>query len=498
MVLPGHHNWRILGPYGEGHPVSWSSGDETEGVTGSPSDGVAARRSAVRQAVVELVRTRPGLVEDADLLDGYLRDVCPSQPAEVAVVVVAARGGVPEELVHASEGHHVEAMAARLASRLNAEAGIDQVLARWAVDTWAIALGRTPAPAEADTVEMAVTAMPPPEPPAAAARTDGEALRAMVAPAKPSKKPAPPEPAPAPVSDGATLAPPAVGGPQKTRTRRPPAPPPPTPPPPPSSRERPSRRNIAVAAAVVVALAAVALVVSIGQNDGTETAGPPSTDSTEVEVTSTSTGPPTSTTPPRQFPSSRVPLAPGTYATVSFQPAATLTVGTGWEMLTPETSEFFELRQTEIPFARVSFMHLTEVFQAGATIRASSDIRKPGAVEPVPGDVAGWLAANPNLMLGPRSPVRTSGLTGTRFDVTVPTGYDTALCGGNRCVPLWPFKDAKPNEIGQLGPTLRHLLYALDVGDQKVLMMVATAPEDAARLQPEAEKVLATLRFAGR
>jgi hypothetical protein len=244
----------------------------------------------------------------------------------------------------------------------------------------------------------------------------------------------------------------------------------------------------------VAALVAVAVVVAVSQDGGTDDArsAPAPID---TAITATSAAPTTSTEPPKQFPASRVALAPGAYATTSFQPGMTLSVSGAWEMLTPETAEFFEIRKTEAPFARVSVMHLTEVFQAGAAIRASADIRKPGAVEPVPGDVAGWLAANPNLSVGPRTPVRVPGLSGTRFEVAVPTGYDTALCGGNRCVPLWPFKNAKPNEIGQLGPGLRHLLYALDVGDQRVLVMVATAPEDGAQLVSEAEKVLATVKF---
>jgi hypothetical protein len=135
----------------------------------------------VRRALVELVRTRRPVADDQERLDGYLRDVCPHHPAEVAVVVVAARAGVPGELAHASEGHGVDATVARLAARLHSEAGVDRELAQWAVETWAVALGRMPA--VAPTVEVPVTS-PTVEMPVSvpAARSPRQAGRGREAP----------------------------------------------------------------------------------------------------------------------------------------------------------------------------------------------------------------------------------------------------------------------------------------------------------------------------
>ncbi|MDQ4097796.1 MAG: hypothetical protein M3144_08020, partial [Actinomycetota bacterium] len=128
-----------------------ASGPWDEPGTGGdgPVQAASGRRDEVRRALISLVRRDREVLEDDERLDGYLRDLCPHQPAEVSVVVVAARGGVPHDLTRATEGHPLEAVSARLASRLHAEAGIDQELARWAVDTWAIALGKAPESPEA-------------------------------------------------------------------------------------------------------------------------------------------------------------------------------------------------------------------------------------------------------------------------------------------------------------------------------------------------------------
>ena len=71
--------------------MSWSSGSWDEpGKSGrDPAEEAGSRREEVRRAVIELVRTRRAVAEDQERLDGYLRDVCPNQPGEVAVVVVA-------------------------------------------------------------------------------------------------------------------------------------------------------------------------------------------------------------------------------------------------------------------------------------------------------------------------------------------------------------------------------------------------------------------------
>src|SRR5687768_5933076 len=110
--------------------MSWSSGswDDPSRSAGNSTGEPGGRREDVRRAVVELVRTRRPVADDQERLDGYLRDVCPHDPAEVAVVVVAARAGVPGELAHATEGHGVGATVARLASRLHSEAGVDREL----------------------------------------------------------------------------------------------------------------------------------------------------------------------------------------------------------------------------------------------------------------------------------------------------------------------------------------------------------------------------------
>jgi hypothetical protein len=172
-------------------------------------------RREVRRAVADLVRSRPDLVEDQDRLRGYLRDMCPTRPAEVAVIVVAAGAGVPEELKGADQGHALEALSARLANRMQVESGIDGDLARWAVDTWVLALrpAGDVAPSPPDGLRAMVAGAMPPAP---GAGTPGDHVTTpppappVIGPTRAPPAPAgggpwasaPPEPAPAPARAG--------------------------------------------------------------------------------------------------------------------------------------------------------------------------------------------------------------------------------------------------------------------------------------------------------
>lgn len=107
---------------------------------------------AARQSLIELCRGRgeEGLVDDADRLEAFLRDMCPGRHAEIHCLTMAVREGVVADLRTADEqGGFTAATQVRLAERLVQRLGMGEEAAAWTVAAWSEALGLaayTPAP----------------------------------------------------------------------------------------------------------------------------------------------------------------------------------------------------------------------------------------------------------------------------------------------------------------------------------------------------------------
>ena len=96
----------------------------------------------VRDKLAELVgRFGLDLCNDPKRCKGLLHDVCSEHRREIVALVAAAREGVGSELRHSSDGSPKELVFARLTKRLYETEGMDEGLARWAVESWALALG---------------------------------------------------------------------------------------------------------------------------------------------------------------------------------------------------------------------------------------------------------------------------------------------------------------------------------------------------------------------
>jgi hypothetical protein len=96
-----------------------------------------------REKLVELVRTQgPALVQDARRLRGLLKDLCPHDKKEVHVLVSAVEERVPQDLAATPDGLPWEGVSARLVQRLVDGLGMGAEAARWAVDSWGLALGK--------------------------------------------------------------------------------------------------------------------------------------------------------------------------------------------------------------------------------------------------------------------------------------------------------------------------------------------------------------------
>jgi len=82
------------------------------------------------------------LCTDRQRVEGLLRDLCGQHRREIGVLVSAVREGVAQEL-RGAPGTEVDALVFhRLVQKLDHNAGIAEDYARWALTTWAEALGR--------------------------------------------------------------------------------------------------------------------------------------------------------------------------------------------------------------------------------------------------------------------------------------------------------------------------------------------------------------------
>jgi hypothetical protein len=83
------------------------------------------------------------LSDDPRRLEALLRDYAGTYRREIAVLVGAAREGVPRELCEPSEGMPLALRVGRLEKRLEDNLGLSSEASQWAVDAWAAALGCT-------------------------------------------------------------------------------------------------------------------------------------------------------------------------------------------------------------------------------------------------------------------------------------------------------------------------------------------------------------------
>src|SRR5918993_2716545 len=97
---------------------------------------------APRQTLRELIaRHGPGLCSDARRCEALLRDHAAAHRREVNTLVSALKERVPLDLLAAQSAMPRGLLAARLAKRLEDHLALTGEAARWAVDSWALALG---------------------------------------------------------------------------------------------------------------------------------------------------------------------------------------------------------------------------------------------------------------------------------------------------------------------------------------------------------------------
>ena len=96
-----------------------------------------------REKLAEIVRLYGQIVtEDPRRVEALLRDYCPHNTREINLIVNAAREQVPAGLLAASEAQPISVLTDHLSQQLCVELGITTQAARWAVESWALALGK--------------------------------------------------------------------------------------------------------------------------------------------------------------------------------------------------------------------------------------------------------------------------------------------------------------------------------------------------------------------
>src|SRR3712207_2452654 len=88
-----------------------------------------------------IARHGTGLCSDARRCEGLLRDLCGEHRREINILMGALEERVPLDLLagKGSMPHRLPLL--RLAKRMEAQLGLTAEAARWAVDSWALALG---------------------------------------------------------------------------------------------------------------------------------------------------------------------------------------------------------------------------------------------------------------------------------------------------------------------------------------------------------------------
>jgi len=86
------------------------------------------------------------LLDDPKLLNALLRDLCGDYQIEIEALLAARRADVPTSL-QKERGLPLQALLAREVTKLRQNQGLAEEVARWAVESWAVALGRIQAAA---------------------------------------------------------------------------------------------------------------------------------------------------------------------------------------------------------------------------------------------------------------------------------------------------------------------------------------------------------------
>lgn len=129
-----------------------------------------------RQKLCEIIaQYGRSLCDNPQRCEGLLRDFCGQYRKEISALVGAVREGIPGELISSQNSAPPVVLLARLAKKLHENLALDENAAKWAVESWALALGvifsndiqdnSSPAPPPPPTSSFSVSPTIPVQPP---------------------------------------------------------------------------------------------------------------------------------------------------------------------------------------------------------------------------------------------------------------------------------------------------------------------------------------------
>ena len=95
-------------------------------------------RQKLREIIALYGRT---IIEDRRRLEALLADLCGEHKREINVLIGALKERVPDDLLNASAQVPLPVLLIQLSRRLQDNLGLTDEAARWAIESWAIALG---------------------------------------------------------------------------------------------------------------------------------------------------------------------------------------------------------------------------------------------------------------------------------------------------------------------------------------------------------------------
>lgn len=110
-----------------------------------------------RQQLYKLIATYGrSLCDDPRRCEALLKDTCGQYRPEIAVLVGALREGVAADLVASQNSVPQTVLLARLTKRLHDNLALTEDAAKWAVESWALALEVISAPDDLDRLQMSI------------------------------------------------------------------------------------------------------------------------------------------------------------------------------------------------------------------------------------------------------------------------------------------------------------------------------------------------------
>ncbi len=189
----------------------------------------------------------------------------------------------------------------------------------------------------------------------------------------------------------------------------------------------------------------------------------------------------------RPLPRDPGPLRPGEYRSVVFEPSFSFRVGKGWSTLAPETSDALALSaQGETRW--VGFTNVQEVYKPSA--------KGAQKVVEAPKDMVEWFQHHPYLQTDKPERVTVGGVKGKQFDLVVDAPEDYyGQCGSGDCMDIYMLSDGETVSFEEGNKT--RIVVLEDVKGDTVVLDIGTSATEFDEFMPEAQKVLATVKWGG-